>query len=637
MKTGFTRIFIIGICLIGLGRGWAQGPCPGQTLDTLYWSNFETEVGSSWKLNPTPHGGEWNQDTGQFGTFGNPGEDKWLYINDEAENNACTAIAEMPVIAPSSEKRVIELRADINFQAFADSGKMSLEMWWNEEWQPLYQTEEDVLGELHLTLEWPAAESLKLRWVYDDGGAWGWGFGLDNLVLTAPNTSCGNGRCEAGESPESCPGDCPNMLEEPDVNYVWIEPGTDIDGVPVAYQDFKGGTKCDDCSEQITLPFSWNLYGITYDHLWANSNGNLTFDEPFSVFTPAPFCLEGIAMLAPFFSDVDLSKTGELSYYIDPAGHYVIFTWLDVVWFGSEAPFDRTNSFQLILTDGTLRQIGSAILPLHTNLIYSYDEMNWTTGNSSGGQNGWGGVPATVGINLGDGNVCKDMGTFGYLDWRYLGNRQDDGCGPNGVQYLAGRSFFWQGETGSPLDVQGVSDFAVEQDADQVYLQWHSDQPFRYRVLRGLDSLNLDLLTELFPGDGPGGLFAWADTSPLPGEYLYVLQALGEEQEQWRSARIYVEGAPPLDTTLRGSWKVLGIGPNPMQDQLTARFKAPRGSSISYLLVDMAGREHRRGQLKAPMGEGEIILQTGDLPAAMYVMTLFYGGRPYHRNLVKLR
>jgi len=42
----------------------------------------------------------------------------------------------------------------------------------------------------------------------------------------------------------------------------------------------------DGYSDQVSLPFSINFYGTTYDHLWVNNNGNVTFNGPLSTYTP---------------------------------------------------------------------------------------------------------------------------------------------------------------------------------------------------------------------------------------------------------------------------------------------------------------------------------------------------------------
>ena len=69
-----------------------------------------------------------------------------------------------------------------------------------------------------------------------------------------------------------------------------------------------------------------------------------------------------------------------------------------------------SGTFQVILTDGSIRAVGDYLLPLGANVLFNYGDMQWTTGSSSGGTDGFGGSPATVGLNLGDGQTCQDYG-----------------------------------------------------------------------------------------------------------------------------------------------------------------------------------------------------------------------------------
>ena len=56
------------------------------------------------------------------------------------------------------------------------------------------------------------------------------------------------------------------------------------------------------------------------------------------------------------------------------------------------------NTFQCVLA--TDEKASFAIL------LYPKDGIQWTTGDASGGKNGFGGTPAQAGINAGDGSRC---------------------------------------------------------------------------------------------------------------------------------------------------------------------------------------------------------------------------------------
>jgi hypothetical protein len=68
---------------------------------------------------------------------------------------------------------------------------------------------------------------------------------------------------------------------------------------------------------------------------------------------------------------------------------------------------DKLNTFQLIITNGA-----DTLLPAGTNVGFCYGDMQWTTGDASSGMMGFGGAPATVGNNIGNGIDYFQAGTF---------------------------------------------------------------------------------------------------------------------------------------------------------------------------------------------------------------------------------
>jgi len=77
---------------------------------------------------------------------------------------------------------------------------------------------------------------------------------------------------------------------------------------------------------------------------------------------------------------------------------------------------DKLNTFQLILSDGTDPVVG-----IGNNVAFCYKEMQWTTGAASSGVNGFGGVPATVGSNRGNGTDFVQFGQFDQAGGAYDG------------------------------------------------------------------------------------------------------------------------------------------------------------------------------------------------------------------------
>ncbi len=181
----------------------------------------------------------------------------------------------------------------------------------------------------------------------------------------------------------------------------------------------------DGSSFVITLPFTFNFYGEQYTQLYINNNGNISFGSRYATYTPWGFPVDDYPMIAPFWADVDTRNPNSgLVYYRVEANRLVVI-WDRVGYYNKNA--DKVNTFEVIITDGTDPLIG-----LGKNVCFSYADMQWTTGDASGGVGGFWGVPATVGINKGDGINYALIGRFDHPGIDY------DGPGGNndGVDYL---------------------------------------------------------------------------------------------------------------------------------------------------------------------------------------------------------
>ena len=160
----------------------------------------------------------------------------------------------------------------------------------------------------------------------------------------------------------------------------------------------------------VPLPFVLDFYGNEYSSLFVNNNGNVTFDEPLSQFTPFDFTISGVPMIAPFLADVDTRGAGSglVTYGNVTVGGRTAFcvNWVDVGYFA--ASVDKKNSFQLlVIQEGTEGDF---------DIVLNYDKVQWETGSASGGTNGFGGTPAAVGWASGDGeHLHMHPGSFSSL------------------------------------------------------------------------------------------------------------------------------------------------------------------------------------------------------------------------------
>ncbi|MFM8596268.1 MAG: nidogen-like domain-containing protein [Flavobacteriales bacterium] len=161
----------------------------------------------------------------------------------------------------------------------------------------------------------------------------------------------------------------------------------------------------DSYSNSIQLPFNFSFYGTTYDSLYINNNGNISFTQPYYTFTANPFPDPSFNMIAPFWADVDTRSPNGGNVWYKTNAHSVIIVWDHVGYFPTME--DKLNTFQLIISDGL-----DTLIPNGNNVSFCYGDMQWTTGSASGGANGFGGSPATVGVNIGNGINYFQVGQF---------------------------------------------------------------------------------------------------------------------------------------------------------------------------------------------------------------------------------
>ena len=182
----------------------------------------------------------------------------------------------------------------------------------------------------------------------------------------------------------------------------------------------------------IPLQFPFCFYGTSQTDMYINNNGNISFGASYGTFSSNPFPDATYVMVAPFWADVDTRGTGEVWYKVTPT--YAIIRWHNVGYFSSQT--DKINDFQLIITDGN-----DPIIPGGNNIAFCYGDMQWTTGSASSGVNGFGGTPATVGANYGDGVAFAQFGRFDHPGADYDGpfNNVD------GVSWLDNQSFIFNG------------------------------------------------------------------------------------------------------------------------------------------------------------------------------------------------
>ncbi|MFY7964501.1 MAG: nidogen-like domain-containing protein [Chitinophagaceae bacterium] len=176
----------------------------------------------------------------------------------------------------------------------------------------------------------------------------------------------------------------------------------------------------------INLGFNFDLYGTTYTQCYINNNGNITFGAAQGAYSSTGFP-SNTPMIAAFWADVNTAVAGSGTVKYKVSAGKLVVTWPGVAYYGTNGTPGLINTFQIILTDGTDASIG-----LGNNVAINYGDMQWTTGTASGGSAGFGGTPATVGVNKGDNVNYTQVGRFGLNSSVY-----DGGVGAtDGVNYL---------------------------------------------------------------------------------------------------------------------------------------------------------------------------------------------------------
>lgn len=150
-----------------------------------------------------------------------------------------------------------------------------------------------------------------------------------------------------------------------------------------------------------TLPFALNFFGNSYSSFYVNNNGNISFENPLSAFTPAVFPISRVPMIAPYWGDVDTRNRGDLAtqalnnVYLATSGQSVVVTWNTVGYYSMHN--EKQNTFQLVLTDRSSETTHAGDFDME----FRYAQLQWTTGEASGGVNGLGGQSAVAGWNAG--------------------------------------------------------------------------------------------------------------------------------------------------------------------------------------------------------------------------------------------
>ncbi len=224
-------------------------------------------------------------------------------------------------------------------------------------------------------------------------------------------------------------------------------------GYPEGTNAWSPSIGVDDAVTLVAIPFSFCFYGNQYNSCSVGTNGNIQFGTPTTnAFSSTGFPIPlppnpSYKMLAPFWADCVIGANNTVTATVPILGQRygkvrvdvfatkMIVIWDSISYYRGGLPTTQLlNSFACILTEGT-----DQALPTGKNVCFHYKRMEWTTGNASGGTDGFGGTAATVGANAGDGVTFYQIGRFIKNGFDYYGNSNTPPF--NGVSWLTGKRF----------------------------------------------------------------------------------------------------------------------------------------------------------------------------------------------------
>ncbi len=126
------------------------------------------------------------------------------------------------------------------------------------------------------------------------------------------------------------------------------------------------------------LGFEVNFFGVNYDSIYVNNNGNVTFDSSLSTYVPFSLLGASRAIVAGFFGDVDTrpSGSGIVTYGPGTYNSHNAFaaTWNEVGYFSHGD--DKLNTFQVVFVDR------SDIAEGDFDIYLRYDQIQWDTAST---------------------------------------------------------------------------------------------------------------------------------------------------------------------------------------------------------------------------------------------------------------
>lgn len=132
----------------------------------------------------------------------------------------------------------------------------------------------------------------------------------------------------------------------------------------------------DDGYMALNLGFDVTFYGTTYNSLYINNNGNVSFGSGIAAYEPNGPTGAPAPIISPFFSDVDTRNANSGVVHFSLSASQLVVTWDRVGSYSQRA--NALNSFQLVLRgdDYTLPHGEGSI-------GFFYQTMGWTASSTN--------------------------------------------------------------------------------------------------------------------------------------------------------------------------------------------------------------------------------------------------------------
>lgn len=138
----------------------------------------------------------------------------------------------------------------------------------------------------------------------------------------------------------------------------------------------------------VSLGFNIDFFGVQTGQTYVNNNGNITFQNPLSTFTPNPLVNNATQIIAPFWADVDTRNAASAQVHygqstVDGRNAFGV-DWFEgsvsnptgVGYYSGLA--SKLNVFQLVLIDRGDTGAGNF------DFEFNYGPMQWEVGQASG-------------------------------------------------------------------------------------------------------------------------------------------------------------------------------------------------------------------------------------------------------------